>query len=524
MSCKCCNHGGYVKPNVRLIGGYLYATGPVHTDVVTSICNFPLFMGQPVPPFTLEDRSQSSLYYTFNYNPPIPPQYPDPAYPTLPYWVQSGGSSVLFGVPYSTGIGSWRTRATNIYGEPYSSVSIRLSSAPVPSPTPTPIGGEFFTKADVQKVNSPCTPWFPSIGDFANNGVSTFNEKTMTFSLFIVATEVINSWIARTYLKKIVEIDVTNPYWPNIVQGSQTFSPNELFGSSQNPIYPEFWDTIGSNVYNIHYAFSVYRFGKAYNTVRGCCNWVSPGNNPGDPEPPIDPPPPEEPPAENPECCELSRWVCINGDSRLMAFDGGDETWDTSSCCFGCSPSTVRIRFTCVDNVVSMQRTYTCDEESSIDVVNISNLCDDDAPFFFSIPNSDCYIQGFITANEQDCESCISCCGESRWFCINNISKELELEDGTDTFDVTDCCDCESSILTLSLSCVPLTNLIRVDWTVTCGESLEPVSGVEFIQCSDTVLNIAVNDCFYQIQISETNIGCEACDGGITTTTPPPPL
>jgi hypothetical protein len=37
------------------------------------------------------------------------------------------------------------------------------------------------------------------------------------------------------------------------------------------------------------------------------------------------------------------------------------------------------------------------------------------------------------------------------------------------------------------------------------------------------VLNISVNDCFYQVQVSTTNIGCEACSSGPTTTILPPP-
>jgi hypothetical protein len=221
-------------------------------------------------------------------------------------------------------------------------------------------------------------------------------------------------------------------------------------------------------------------------------------------------------------CCSESRWVCVNGDSRQMDFDGGDETWDVSTCCPDCTSATLRLRMTCSNGVVSLQRTYTCDGVSSIQTTNISSLCTSTAPLSIQVPTPNCFLTAIISAADLPCDSCDSCCDETRWFCINDISKELTLSGDTDTFDVADCCDCETSVLTITTSCIGLTNTIRIDWSITCT-GLEAVSGVEFIACDATVLNISVNDCLYQVQVSTTNIGCEACSFGPTPTTPPPP-
>lgn len=229
-------------------------------------------------------------------------------------------------------------------------------------------------------------------------------------------------------------------------------------------------------------------------------------------------------PGPEPEdCCDKSRWVCINGDSRQMAFDGGDETWDVSDCCPACTSATLRMRFTCVNETVSLQQTYTCDGESFTETTNLSGLCNTTAPVSIPISTAQCFLLAVISATNQPCESCDSCCDETRWFCINGISKQMTLAGDTETFDVKDCCDCETSVLTLSVECIGETNTLRIDWSITCGESIEPASGFDFIACDASVFNIVVNECFYQVQISETNIGCAECEGGggTTITTPP---
>ena len=228
-----------------------------------------------------------------------------------------------------------------------------------------------------------------------------------------------------------------------------------------------------------------------------------------------------DPEPEPEDCCTESRWVCINGDSRQMAFDGGDQTWDVSDCCPDCTSATLRMRFTCTNGIVSLQRTYTCDGESFTETTNVTGLCTNTAPLSLPTPTPNCFLLPIISFVDLPCDSCDSCCDETRWFCINNISKELTLSADTDTFDVTDCCDCEASVLTLTTSCIGETNTIRIDWSITCT-GLADVTGFEFITCDATVLNISVNDCLYQVQVSTANIGCEACNFGPTPTTPPP--
>lgn len=225
--------------------------------------------------------------------------------------------------------------------------------------------------------------------------------------------------------------------------------------------------------------------------------------------------------ADPPTCCDESRWVCINNDSRLMAFDGGDETWTVTDCCPGCTSATVRLRMSCSNGVVTLQRTYTCDGVSSTEATNISSLCTNSAPMVINIPTAQCFLSAIISQTEQACGVCETCCDETRWFCINNVSKQMNLVGDSDTFDISACCDCETSILTLSVECIGQTNTLRFDWSITCT-GLEPVTGFDFLPCDASVLNITVNDCFYQVQISATNIGCDACSGGPSPTTPPP--
>ncbi len=229
---------------------------------------------------------------------------------------------------------------------------------------------------------------------------------------------------------------------------------------------------------------------------------------------------------EEDSCCADSRWVCINNDSRLMDFDGGDETWDVASCCPDCTVATVRLRMSCNNGVVSLQRTYTCDGVISTETTNISSLCSSTAPLVISIPTPNCFLTATLTLTETDCDSCDSCCDETRHFCINNISKEMTLAGDTDTFDVTECIGCTSAILTLEVECNGLTNSIILDWSLDCDSVI--TSGTEYILCSEAgstqIINLDILDAFLQIQMSTTNIGCTACiEGGTTGTEEPPP-
>jgi hypothetical protein len=233
------------------------------------------------------------------------------------------------------------------------------------------------------------------------------------------------------------------------------------------------------------------------------------------------------------DCCDQSLYFCLNGVSQLLAVDGGTYTWDISDCC-DCAEATFQITLSCRSspNNISLGYNLTCDGnvESGVENTIMSQFCEDGAPrvikFFLS-----CFVQLLISQVQFECDECEDgdppppedCCDETRWFCINGISKQMTLSGDTETFDVKDCCDCETSVLTLSVECIGETSTMRIDWSITCG-GFEPASGFDVVACDTSVFNIVVNQCFYQVQISETNIGCAECEGsGSTTTAPPPP-
>jgi len=123
-------------------------------------------------------------------------------------------------------------------------------------------------------------------------------------------------------------------------------------------------------------------------------------------------------------CCDKTLWFCINNDSREMAVDGGNETWDVSECCPDCSSATVRLQMTCSNGVISLTRTYNCDGDISIETTNISQYCSSTETAFINIPTSTCFLQAQVSIAEVACDPCVpdpcedpsdcvsvSCCG-----------------------------------------------------------------------------------------------------------------
>jgi hypothetical protein len=113
--------------------------------------------------------------------------------------------------------------------------------------------------------------------------------------------------------------------------------------------------------------------------------------------------------ATPPGCCDKSLWFCINNDPREMAVDGGDETWDVSECCPDCTSATVRLRMTCSNGVISLQRTYTCDGVVSNQTTNISSYCSSTTTTFLNIPTPNCFLQAQISIAEVACDACDPC-------------------------------------------------------------------------------------------------------------------
>jgi len=225
--------------------------------------------------------------------------------------------------------------------------------------------------------------------------------------------------------------------------------------------------------------------------------------------------------AQPPGCCDKTLWFCINNDSREMAVDGGDETWDVTECCPDCTSATVRLRMTCSNGIISLQRTYTCDGLVSNETTNISQYCSSTATTLLNIPTPNCFLQAQISIAEVACDSCDSCCDETRWYCINDQSKEMTLAGDSDTFDVADCCDCTTATLTLDVECIGQTNTLRYDWSLVCDGGAA-ITGFDFLACDASVLNIEAGDCFLQVAITTTDVGCAECGGETPTIIPPP--
>lgn len=134
-------------------------------------------------------------------------------------------------------------------------------------------------------------------------------------------------------------------------------------------------------------------FGNAIGSWTNQLTWA--GNCAGCDSDPPTPPPPDG-------CCAKSVWICINGDSREMEVDGGDETWDVTGCCPDCTSATVRIRLVCANGRISIQRTYTCDGVEAFE--NTSILCNAALPITLNIPTPDCFIRAYIYAIDVACD------------------------------------------------------------------------------------------------------------------------
>lgn len=119
-----------------------------------------------------------------------------------------------------------------------------------------------------------------------------------------------------------------------------------------------------------------------------------------------------------PQCCDKTLWLCVNGDSREMAVDGGDQTWDVTACCSGCTSATLRIKLQCENGVIRLTRTYTCDGLSLVETTTISQFCYSNDPLIIGVPTPNCFLQILITITETTCESCdpgvtVDCCAET---------------------------------------------------------------------------------------------------------------
>jgi hypothetical protein len=94
-----------------------------------------------------------------------------------------------------------------------------------------------------------------------------------------------------------------------------------------------------------------------------------------------------------PPCCDRSVAICIAGELKLVAVNGGSASWDVSACC-DCEGATIEVEIACEpgsgqgegqgpgpggNTTITATWTYTCGETVVSDDIDLSSLCDDEA-------------------------------------------------------------------------------------------------------------------------------------------------
>lgn len=110
---------------------------------------------------------------------------------------------------------------------------------------------------------------------------------------------------------------------------------------------------------------------------------------------------PDPPPVD---CCSQSLYFCLNGDSQLLAVNGGNYTWDVSACC-GATAS-LEITLSCTAGVISMSWQYTAGAVFDAGAVNISEFCTDGSPRIYDFPGITCFLQMLVSVVQFECAAC----------------------------------------------------------------------------------------------------------------------
>jgi len=200
---------------------------------------------------------------------------------------------------------------------------------------------------------------------------------------------------------------------------------------------------------------------------------------------------------------------------------------------------------------VFLTMTMTCCDDGSPDVAwearnladeviasgsfSVSGLCADPPTIerhVLTLPDGCSMVVSF--ADEYSDELCGSgeppgggCCSQSRWFCLNGVSQQLDFDGGTYTWDVSACCDTTAS-LEVTMSCNSETGVPTLGWEYTAGEVFDSgnINVVEL--CDDTsprIYTFPGITCFLQLLVSFVEFECTECLGSESPplTSPPPP-
>ena len=259
-------------------------------------------------------------------------------------------------------------------------------------------------------------------------------------------------------------------------------------------------------------------------------------------------------PSELVSCCDKIGYVCFDGSTQAIQLDGGVVGWgyiqippDKSEwCCDVCPDNTefgfvnigwaLRVWSTCSGETVTANWQYYCvyyqpDQTASPPVfsafgpggtIDWSGLCDDPPTSYTStitVGACDMVLSAGITPGAAECDPCVgdpepSCCTESRWVCVNNDSREMDLDGGDETWDVSECCtDCTVATLNVKLSCS--NGLVSVQQTYTCdGVITRQTTTLPLSFCNSptpVAINISTPQCFLTTSITIAEQPCNTC-------------
>lgn len=176
------------------------------------------------------------------------------------------------------------------------------------------------------------------------------------------------------------------------------------------------------------------------------------------------------------DCCDAVIAICINGQVRIVAVDGGTASWDLSSCC-DCEGATFSITLSCTpgsgqgpgngpgpggNSVTTATWVYTCGEGTDTGTFDLSGLCDDPVvEYDDTITMRGCDVQIIATTDATNCDACeappepdppidTDCCEnavpETLWLEINGVSYAM-VYDGEDWVYEGPIAGCATSVI-----------------------------------------------------------------------------
>jgi hypothetical protein len=112
----------------------------------------------------------------------------------------------------------------------------------------------------------------------------------------------------------------------------------------------------------------------------------------------------QEPPTT---CCDKKIAVCVNGQIKILAVNGGTAQWSLSDCCDCDSTPTLTITLECTEETVTADWEYVCGSSTYTGSLDYSMLCDDPVVEpVDTISLSGCQVVISATIDAEDCDDC----------------------------------------------------------------------------------------------------------------------